>query len=150
MYMIERVANVQFPKDVAHEPLRHLCDRDKKQPTQPKIKVVGSFSAASRHDDELGHAPSPRRPHRAPGSMVKRVLNSIFNMCKHIATDTNENRQDIIKIKSHLGLPTDPYRELTGIDDPFAEWDAQDAAAREEEEEEDNNDDNEEDDKESE
>jgi hypothetical protein len=33
---------------------------------------------------------------------------------------------NIIEIKSHLGLPTDPYRELPEFDDPFVEWDAQD------------------------
>jgi hypothetical protein len=58
--------------------------------------------------------------------MIKRVLKSIFSMCKSIATETNENRRDIIEIKSHLGLPTDPYRELPEFDDLFAEWDAQD------------------------
>jgi hypothetical protein len=40
--------------------------------------------------------------------MIKRVLKSIFSMCKTIATETNENRWDIIEIKSHLGLPTGP------------------------------------------
>jgi hypothetical protein len=44
-----------------------------------------------------------------------------------MATETNENRRDIIQIKSHLGLPIDPYRELPTFDDPFVEWDAQDA-----------------------
>jgi hypothetical protein len=66
--------------------------------------------------------------------MIERVLKSIFTMCKTIATETNENRHDIIKIKSHLGLPTDPYRELPEFDDPFAEWDAQGAQEEEEEE----------------
>jgi hypothetical protein len=65
--------------------------------------------------------------------MIKRVLKSIFSMCKTIATETNENRRDIIEIKSHLGLPTDPYRELPEFDDPFAEWDAQDAEEGQEE-----------------
>jgi hypothetical protein len=59
--------------------------------------------------------------------MIKRVLKSIFSMCKTIATETNENHRNIIKIKCHLGLPTDPYRELPEFDDPFAEWDALDA-----------------------
>jgi hypothetical protein len=68
--------------------------------------------------------------------MIKRVLKSIFCMCKTIATETNENRRDIIGIKSHLGLPTDPYRELPEFDDPFAEWDAQDAQEEEEDNEE--------------
>jgi hypothetical protein len=78
--------------------------------------------------------------------MIKRVLKSIFSMCKTIATETNKNRQDIIEIKSHLGLPTDPYRELPEFDDLFAEWDAQDAQEEgaeegndEEEEKEDDN-----------
>jgi hypothetical protein len=58
--------------------------------------------------------------------MIKRVLKSIFSMCKTIAMETNENCRDIIEIKSHLSLPTDPYRELPEFDNPFAEWDAQD------------------------
>jgi hypothetical protein len=80
--------------------------------------------------------------------MIKRVLKRIFNMCKTIATETNENRRDIIEIKSHLGLPTDPYRELPEFDDPFAEWDAQ--VAQEEEEEEGNEEEEEEEDDDSE
>jgi hypothetical protein len=71
-------------------------------------------------------------------------------MCKTIATETNENRRDIIKIKSHLGLPTDPYRELREFDDPFAEWDAQDTGEGQEEEAEEDNDEEEEDDDDSE
>jgi hypothetical protein len=77
--------------------------------------------------------------------MIKRVPKGIFSMCKTIATETNENRWDIIEIKSHLGLPTDPYRELPEFDDPFAEWDTQDVQ-EEEEEEEDNEEEEEEDD----
>jgi hypothetical protein len=65
--------------------------------------------------------------------MIKRVLKSIFSMCKTMATETNENRRDIIEIKYHLGLPTDPYCELPEFDDPFAEWDAQDAEEGQEE-----------------
>jgi hypothetical protein len=80
--------------------------------------------------------------------MIKRVLKSIFSMCKTIATETNENRRDIIEIKSHLGFPTDPYRELPEFDDPFAEWDAQDV--QEEEAEEGNKEEEEEDDDDSE
>jgi hypothetical protein len=77
--------------------------------------------------------------------MINRVLKSIFSMCKTMATEINENCRDIIEIKSHLGLPTNPYCELPTFDDPFAEWDAQDEEERqeedeeEEEEEEDNN-----------
>jgi hypothetical protein len=69
-------------------------------------------------------------------------------MCKTMATEKNENRQDIIEIKSHLGLPTDPYRELPTFDDPFVEWDAQDEeeGQEEEEEEEDNEEEEEEED----
>jgi hypothetical protein len=80
--------------------------------------------------------------------MIKRVLKSIFTMCKTIATETNENRRDIIEIKSHLGLPTDPYRELPEFDDPFAEWVTQ--GAQEEEEEEGNDEEEEEEDDDSE
>jgi hypothetical protein len=68
-----------------------------------------------------------------------------------MATEMNENRQDIIEIKSHLGLPTDPYCELPTFDDPFTEWDAQDEEeGQEEEEEEDNEEEEEEDDNDSE
>jgi hypothetical protein len=68
-------------------------------------------------------------------------------MCKIMATETNENRRDIIEIKSYLGLPTDPYRELPTFYDPFAEWDAHDEEeGQEEEEEEDNEEEEEEDD----
>jgi hypothetical protein len=80
--------------------------------------------------------------------MIKRVLKRIFSMCNTIATETNENCRDIIEIKSHLGLPTDPYGELPKFDDPFVEWDAQDAGEGQEEEEaeEDNDEEEEEDD----
>jgi hypothetical protein len=70
--------------------------------------------------------------------MIKRVLKSIFSMCKTMATKKNENRRDIIEIKSHLGLPTNSYRELPTFDDPFVEWDAQYEEEGQEKEEEDN------------
>jgi hypothetical protein len=148
MYMIERVTNVRYPKDVVHEPFRHLRDRAKKAPKAHKY--VGSSSAAPRHDD-MPAAPSPPRPSRRHcGSLIKRVLKSIFSMCKTMATKTNENRRDIIEIKYHLGLPTDPYRELPTFDDPFAEWDTQDEEEGQEEEEEEDNEEEEEDDDDSE
>jgi hypothetical protein len=50
-------------------------------------------------------------------------------MCKTATQEINENCCDIIEIKSHLGLPADPYHELPKFDDPFAEWDAADEAA---------------------
>jgi hypothetical protein len=49
-------------------------------------------------------------------------------MCKMATQEINENRRDIIEIKSHFGLPADPYREKPEFDDPFAEWDAADEA----------------------
>jgi hypothetical protein len=61
MYMIERVTNVRYPKDVVHEPFRHLRDRAKKAPKARKY--VGSSSLAPRHDD-VPAAPSPPRPPR--------------------------------------------------------------------------------------
>jgi hypothetical protein len=51
MYMIGRVTNVRYPKDVLHEPLRHLRDRAKRPPKGRKY--VGSSSAAPRQDDLL-------------------------------------------------------------------------------------------------
>jgi hypothetical protein len=71
-------------------------------------------------------------------------------MCKTMATETNENHRDIIEIKSHLGLPTDPYRELPTFDDPFAEWDTHDEEGQEEEEEDNKEEEEEEDDDDSE
>jgi hypothetical protein len=50
-------------------------------------------------------------------------------MCKTVTQEINENHHDIIEIKSHLGIPADPYHELPVFDDPFAEWDAMDEAA---------------------
>jgi hypothetical protein len=46
-----------------------------------------------------------------------------------VTQEVNENRHDIIEIKSHLGLPADTYHELPQFDDPFPEWDAMDEAA---------------------
>jgi hypothetical protein len=142
MYMIERVTNVHYPKDVVHEPFRQLRDRAKKPPKARKY--VGSSSATPHHDDmpAARSPPGPSRRHR--GSMIKRVLKSIFSMCKTIATETNENRRDIIEIKFHLGIPTVPYRERPEFDDPFAEWDAQDAEEGQEEEKEEDNEEEEE------
>jgi hypothetical protein len=137
MYLIDRVTNFCYLKDVVHEPFRHLRDQAKKPPKGHKY--VGSSSAAPRHDDMPVASSPPRPPRRHRGSMIKRVLKSIFSMCKTMATETNENRWDIIEIKSHLGLPTDPYRELPEFDDPFAEWDAQDAEEEQEEGEEEDN-----------
>jgi hypothetical protein len=145
MYMIERVTNVRYPKDVVHEPFRHLRDQSKKAPKAHKY--VGSSSAAPRCDDVPAAPSPPRPPSRHRGSMIKRVLKIIFSMCKTMATETNENCWNIIEIKSHLGLPTDPYRELPTFDDLFAEWGAQDEEeGQEEEEEEDNNEEEDDDD----
>jgi hypothetical protein len=147
MYMIERVTNVRYPKDVVHEPFRHLRDRAKKAPKARKY--VGSSSVAPRRDDMPAAPFPPRPPRRHCGSMIKRVLKSIFSMCKTMATETNENRRDIIEIKYHFGLPIDPCRELPTFDDPSEEWDAQDEEERQEEEE-DNEEEEDEDDSDSE
>jgi len=49
-------------------------------------------------------------------------------MCKNIASEVNDNHRDIQAIKAHMGLPLDAHDELPAFDDPFAEWDAVDAA----------------------
>jgi hypothetical protein len=102
MYMIERVTNVRYPKDVVHEPFRHLRDRAKKAPKARKY--VGSSSVALHHDDMSGAPSPPRPPRRHRGSLIKRVLKSIFSMCKTMATETNENRRDIIEISLILAF----------------------------------------------
>jgi hypothetical protein len=66
---------------------------------------------------------------RATEQFIKRVLKSIFCICKTMTQKVNENRRDIIEIKSHLGLPADIYHELPQFDDPFPKWDAADEAA---------------------
>jgi hypothetical protein len=76
MYMIERVTNVCYPKDVVHEPFRHLRDQAKKAPKA--CKYVGSSSAAPHHDDVPAAPSPPRPPCRHRGSMIKRFLKSIF------------------------------------------------------------------------
>jgi hypothetical protein len=98
MYMIERVTKTTFPKDTNHEPL-HLHSRGEDAPPPP------------RHGGPSSSAPSyvehPRRstPSYAPspshccgnGSMVKRVLRSIFCIRKTMVREVNENRHDIIE-----------------------------------------------------
>ena len=59
---------------------------------------------------------------------MKRALRSIFCMCKTIASEVNENCRDIQAIKAHMGLHMDAHDPLSEFDDPFAEWDAADAA----------------------
>jgi hypothetical protein len=80
MYMIERVTNVRYPKDVVHEPFRHLRDRAKKAPKARKY--VGSSSAAPRHDDLPAAPCPPRTPCRHRGSLIQRVLKSIFSCAR--------------------------------------------------------------------
>ncbi|RLM75196.1 actin-like protein ARP8 [Panicum miliaceum] len=69
--------------------------------------------------------------HLAVATMIpsSRGHSRAYFACKSMTQEVNENRRDIIKIKSHLGLPYDPYHELPDFDDPFAEWDAADEAA---------------------
>jgi hypothetical protein len=59
MYMVERVTNILYPKDVVHGPFCHLRDRAKKVPKARKY--VGSSRAAPRCDD-VPAAPSLPRP----------------------------------------------------------------------------------------
>jgi hypothetical protein len=127
MYMIESVTKVTFPKDCKHEAL-HLRPRSGDAPRahplhagatrNPRFDPAPSYSGASS---------SSRHGHH--DSFIKRALNSIFCMCKTVTQEINENHHDIIEIKSHLGIPADPYHELPVFDDPFAEWDAMDEAA---------------------
>jgi hypothetical protein len=137
MYMIERVTKITFPKDVAHEPV-HL--RPHSEVPAAASRHHGSSSLAPRVDDPPLHAPSfgPRSSRlRGSGSMVKRVLRSIFCVCKTMVKEVSENHQDIIEMNGAMGLPCDPYHELPEFDDSFAEWGAQDAqVARKEEEDE--------------
>jgi len=129
MYMIERVTKITFKKDVKHEPV-HLSSRD--ADALPSSRHRSSSSSAPVVDDPPipipyrapSDAPSSSRRH-GNRSMIKRVLHSIFCMCQTMVKEVNENRRDMIEIKSHLGLPCDPYHELPDFDDPFAERDAQ-------------------------
>jgi hypothetical protein len=127
MYMIERVTKVTFPKDCKHVAL-HLRPRSSDAPHAPPLHAGAArnprFDPAPSYS---GASSSSRHGHH--DSFIKRALKSIFCMCKTATQEINENHRDIIEIKSHLGLPTDPYHELPEFDDPFAEWDAADEAA---------------------
>jgi hypothetical protein len=123
MYMIERVTKITFPKDCKHEPLR-IRPRSGDAPRAPPLHAGATRNP--RFDPYSGPSSSRRGHH---DSFIKRALKSIFCMCKTATQEINENRRDIIEIKSHLGLPADPYHELPEFDDPFAEWDAADEAA---------------------
>jgi hypothetical protein len=134
MYMIERGNKITFPKDVKHEPL-HL--RPRSEVPARASRHHGSSISAPRVDD-----PPLRTPSYAPssscrhgnGSTIKRVLRSIFCMCKTMVHEVNENRCDIIEMKSEMGLSCDPHHELFEFDDAFVEWDVQAAQGEEEEE----------------
>jgi hypothetical protein len=126
MYMIERVTKITFPKDCKHEPLRiRPCSDD--APQAPPLH------AGATRNPRFDPAPSYLGPSSSRcghhDSFIKGALKSVFCMCKTATQEINENRRDIIEIKSHLGLLADPYHELPEFDDPFAEWDAADEAA---------------------
>jgi hypothetical protein len=126
MYMIERVTNVTFPKDCKHAAL-HLRPRSGDAPHAPPLHAGATRN--SRFDPAPSHSDvSSSSCHGHHNSFIKRALKSIFSMCKTATQEINENCHDIIEIKSHLGLPVDPYHELPEFDDPFAEWDAVDEA----------------------
>jgi hypothetical protein len=126
MYMIERVKMITFPKDCKHEPLR-IRLRSGDAPQAPPLHASATRNPRFDPTPSFLGASSSRHGHH--DSFIKRALKSIFCMCKFVANEVNENRRDIIKIKNHLGLPTDPYHELPKLDDPFAEWDVTDEAA---------------------
>jgi hypothetical protein len=107
-YMIERVSRITFPKGVKHEP-PHLRPRSEvptsvsrhrlSSSSAPRVGHHGSSSSAPHVDDPPLRAPSygpSSSCRRRNGSMVKRVLCSIFCMCKTMVREVNENRRDII------------------------------------------------------
>ncbi|RLM69696.1 actin-like protein ARP8 [Panicum miliaceum] len=126
MYMIERVTKVTFLKDCKHESL-HLRPR-----SSDALPMAPHHAGATRNPrfepppSTVDASSSSHRGHNT--SFIKRALRSIFCMCKSMSQEVNENHHDIIEIKSHLGLPYDPYHELPNFDDPFTEWDATDEA----------------------
>jgi hypothetical protein len=127
MYMIERITKVTFPKDCKHVAL-HLRPRSGDALHAPPLHAGATRNP--RFDppsSTVGASSSSRHGHH--DTFIKRALTSIFCMCKIATQEINENRHDIIEIKSHLRLPADPYHELPEFDDPFAEWDAADKAA---------------------
>jgi hypothetical protein len=126
MYMIERVTKVTFPKDCKHAAL-HLRPRSGDAPHAPPLHAGATRNPRFDPAPSYSGPSSSRRGHH--DSFIKRALKSIFCMCNTATQEINENRRDIIEIKSHLGLPVDPYHELPEFDDPFAEWDAADEAA---------------------
>ena len=129
MYMIERVTKITFPKDHKHEPL-HLHPRSGDAPPPPSRHAgatrISRPDSAPSSSTAPSYSGSSRRDRS--DSFIKRALCSIFCMCRTIASEVNENRRDIQAIKAHMGLPMDAHDELPAFDDPFAEWDAADAA----------------------
>ncbi|PUZ56889.1 hypothetical protein GQ55_5G380600 [Panicum hallii var. hallii] len=126
MHMIERVTMITFPKDCKHETLR-IRPRSGDAPRAPPLHAGATRNLRFDPAPSYSGSSSSRCGHH--DSLIKRALKSIFCMCKTATQEMNENCRDIIEIKKHLGLPTNPYHELPEFDDPFAEWDAADEAA---------------------
>jgi hypothetical protein len=126
MYMIERVTKITFSKDCKHEPL-HICRCSGDTPRAPPLHAGATRNPIFDPTQSFLGASSSHHGHH--DSFIKKVIKSIFCMCKTMAQEVNENRHDIIEIKSHLGLPANTYHELPQFDDPFPEWDAADEAA---------------------
>jgi hypothetical protein len=126
MYMIERVTKITFPKDRKHEPL-HIRPRSGDAPRAPPFHAGATRNPRFHPTPSFSGASSSRHGHH--DSFIKRVLKSIFCMCKTVTQEVNENCREIIEIRSHLELPADTYHDLPQLDDPFPEWDAADEAA---------------------
>jgi hypothetical protein len=101
MYMIERVTKVTFPKDCKHAAL-HLRPRSGDAPHAPPLHAGATRNPRFHPAPSYSGPSSSRRGHH--DSFIKRALKSIFCMCKTATQEINENRRDIIEIKSHLGF----------------------------------------------
>jgi hypothetical protein len=112
--MIERVTKVTFPKDCKHAAL-HLRPQSGDAPHAPPLHAGATRNPRFDPAPSYSGPSSSRRGHH--DSFIKRALKSIFCMCKTATQEINENRRDIIEIKSHLGLPADPYHELPEFDE---------------------------------
>ncbi|RLM93360.1 actin-like protein ARP8 [Panicum miliaceum] len=111
--MYRRVTKITFPKDGKHEVL-HLRSRGEDAPPLPTHHGYSSSAAShveAPHLSAPSYVPSSSCRH-GNGYIVKRVLRSIFCMCKTMVCEVNENRRDIIEMKSEMGLPCDPHHEL--------------------------------------
>ena len=82
MYIIERVSNIEFKKDVEHRPYK--LTQWQHTGWEALVRAAGMLATAGAAPSER---PSSIRPssshHRSRGSKVKELLKNLFCMCQY-------------------------------------------------------------------